>query len=159
MNGRLIAGGLVGFALVFGAALWWFQTRGHYVSVEGVEEVVVAGEHVPVAHYEGIDGGSSPLKLRACFRADGLDGPEAEAAEPLVAPGWFACFDAERISQDLAAGRARAILAESNAPYGFDRVVAAYPDGRAYEWRQINRCGHAFFEGEPVPDGCPAPNG
>ena len=76
-------------------------------------------------------------------------------ADPLVAPGWFECFDAERIAQDLGAGRARAILAEFNEPYGFDRIVASYPDGRAYQWRQINRCGKAAFDGDPLPEGCP----
>lgn len=155
MNGRYLAGGLVAFALLFGAVLWWFQTRGHYVTVEGVQSVTVAGETIPVAHYEGIDAASSPLKLRGCFRAEGLDGPEAPEAEPLVAPGWFGCFDAERITQDLAAGRARAILAAFNEPWGFDRIVASYPDGRAFEWRQINRCGRASFEGERPPEGCP----
>lgn len=159
MKGRLLAGGLVAFSLLFGAALWWFQTRGHYVTVEGVAAVTVDGASVPVSGYEGIDAATSPLKLRGCFTAAGLDGPAAEGAEPLVAPGWFGCFDAERISQDLAAGRARAILAEANAPFGFDRIVAAYPDGRAYEWRQINACGRAHFEGDPLPAGCPLPNG
>ena len=47
------------------------------------------------------------------------------------------------------------LLAESNEPYGFDRIVAYYPDGRAFQWRQINTCGAASFAGDPLPEGCP----
>ncbi|MEM7523220.1 MAG: DUF6446 family protein [Pseudomonadota bacterium] len=155
MSGRLIAGGLVAFALLFGAALWWFQTRGHYQEVVGLDEVVIAGVATPVVGYRGIDAVSSPLKLRGCFTAEPLTGPPAPEAEPLIAPAWFDCFDAEALATDIAAGAATAILAEFNTPYGFDRIVAAYPDGRAFQWRQINKCGSAHFEGDPPPEGCP----
>ena len=159
MSGRVLAGGLVLFALIFGAALWWFQTRGHYYDVSNVSMVQVAGAAVKVSGYQGIDADTSPLKMRACFTAPTLDGPPAPAAEPLVAPGWFDCFDAEAIAKDLKEGAARAILAERNAPYGFDSIIARYPDGRAFQWRQINECGKASFEGDPVPETCPpAPN-
>lgn len=156
MNGRLIAGGLVLFSLLFGAALWWFQTRGHYEEVTGITEITVNGVPVAVSDYVGLDAVSSPLKLRGCFSsAAPLTGPEAPEAEPLVAPGWFPCFDAEAIAGDIASGAAIAILAEFNAPYGFDRMIAAYPDGRAFQWRQINTCGDAHFAGDPLPAGCP----
>jgi hypothetical protein len=156
MNGRIIAGGLVLFSLIFGAALWWFQTRGFYEPVEGVTEVIVAGVAVPVSDYRGIDAETSPLKLRSCFTATALTGPEAPEATPLIAPEWFDCFDAGAITRDLASGEATAILAEFNTPYGFDRMIAAYPDGRAFEWRQINACGKAAFDGDDLPAGCPA---
>lgn len=156
MNGRIIAGGLVLFSLIFGAALWWFQTRGFYEPVEGVTEITVAGVPVAVTDYRGIDATSSPLKLRSCFTAAPLTGPEAPEASPLIAPGWFDCFDAGAITDDLTDGEATAILAEFNTPYGFDRMIAAYPDGRAFEWRQINACGKAAFDGDDLPAGCPA---
>ncbi|MFV0475827.1 MAG: DUF6446 family protein [Pikeienuella sp.] len=157
MSGRLVMGGLLVFALVFGAVLWWFQTRGWYREVTGVGSVEVAGVAVPVADYAGIDADSSPLKMRGCFRAEGLTGPEAPEAEPNVAPDWFDCFDAVRIDGDLASGAAHAIRAAANEPAGFDRMIAVYPDGRAYQWRQINECGKAGFEGLPLPEGCPNP--
>ncbi|MEM7547267.1 MAG: DUF6446 family protein [Pseudomonadota bacterium] len=157
MNGRWIAGGLVLFSLIFGAALWWFQTRGHYEEVTGLTEITVNGVPVAVSDYRGLDAISSPLKLRGCFTTAALlTGPEAPDAEPLVAPSWFDCFDAETMSRDLDTGAATAILAEFNTPYGFDRMIAAYPDGRAYQWRQINACGTAAFDGDPLPAGCPA---
>ena len=76
MSGRVLTLGLVFFALVFGAALWWFQTRAYYAPIEGVEEIVVAGVPIPVEDWEGIDADTSPLKLRACFRL-ALDPPPA----------------------------------------------------------------------------------
>ncbi len=157
MNGRLIAGGLVVFSLLFGAALWWFQTRGYYEPVTGLTEVIVAGVAVPVSDYRGIDAVSSPLKLRGCFTTLApVMGPEAPEAAPLIAPDWFDCFDAAALTAAIASGAATAVLAEFNTPYGFDRMVAAYPDGRAYEWRQINACGTAAFNGDDLPAGCPA---
>src|SRR6056297_3193942 len=107
---------------------------------------------------------TSPLKLRACFRiADGV-APDAlahvEAAEdptPLVAPGWFDCFDAEALAEGLAEGELRAVTAERNAPWGFDRIVAYSPAGRGWMWRQINRCGRAQFGGgQPSGSGSPS---
>jgi hypothetical protein len=74
---------------------------------------------------------------------------------PLVAPGWFDCFDAAAIGADLAAGRAAAVLGEANVTYGIDRVLALYPDGRGYAWHQINACGEVVFDGDPPPPGCP----
>lgn len=157
MNGRFIAGGLVLFSIVFGAALWWFQTRGWYEEVTGVEAITIDGAATPVENYRGIDADTSPLKLRGCFvvAAGEISGRPAVDADPLIAPGWFDCFDAEAIATDLEAGAARAILAEFNEPYGFDRIIAVYPDGRAYQWRQINACGTAAFDGDPPPAGCP----
>ena len=122
--------------------------------------ITIDGVAVPVANYRGIDADTSPLKMRACFEADGLAGPAAEAPTPLTTPGWFDCFDADGIARDLASGAATAILAATNEPYGFDRIVAAYADGRAFQWRQINRCGEAVFQGDPAPEGwAPPPQG
>jgi len=74
-----------------------------------------------------------------------------------VAPRWFDCFDAGEIGRALEEGRAVAYLGASNDPYGVDRIVAVYPDGRAFAWTQLNRCGEVVFDGDPVPDGCPPP--
>src|SRR5690606_24783333 len=100
---------------------------------------------------------SSPLRYRACFQIVGalpemVDRPQSE---PLNAPGWFDCFDAARIGGDIVAGTARAVMVEENAPWGFDYVMAVYPDGRAYVWPQINHWGEKAFGGAPVPADCP----
>lgn len=154
MSGRLLMTGLITAALIFGAALWWAQTRGWYREVTGVEAITIAGVRTPVAGYRGVDAASSPLKLRGCFLVEDVEGAPANDPEPLVAPGWFDCFDARAIAADLAAGDARAVLAERGAPAGFDRIVAVYPDGRAFEWRQINECGAARFDGNPLSEAC-----
>ena len=164
MSGKLFGLGLALFAAVFGAALWWFQTRAYYERIEGRGAVTVQGSELPVAEFVGIDADTSPLKLRACFRiADGVAAdalahvPAAEDPTPLVAPSWFECFDAEALTEGLADGPLRAVTAEANAPWGFDRIIAYSPAGRGWMWRQINRCGRAKFDGDPVPEGCPPP--
>lgn len=134
---------LVGMALalaVFAAALWWFQTRAWYSELTGVETVTVAGRAVPVTHWRGIDATSSPIKLRACFRVEpGAldDAPAAEAPTPLIAPDWFDCFDAGALTGALATGEARAVQAAAGEFEATERLIAVYPDGRAYMWRQL----------------------
>ena len=160
MKGERIVIALLAFCIVFGAALWHFQNRAYYQQVDGLTEVSAYGDMFPVSDYRGLDGDSSPLKLRACFTVDWDYWPSdeyREVAEPLTAPGWFDCFDAKAIADDIRSGAATAILADENMPFGFDRFIAQYEDGRAFMWRQINACGAAAFKGEDLPDGCPTP--
>lgn len=138
--GKFIVIGLAVLAVLFGAGLWWFQTQAYYRSVDGLMGVEAQGRFVPIVGYRGIDADSSPLKMRGCFRVDPAtlaDLAEAESPTPLIAPGWFSCFDAEAIGADLEAGRARAAVAARDEPEGFDRIIAWYPDGRAFQWRQL----------------------
>lgn len=160
MSGRIVMSGLLLFALIFGAALWYFQTRAYYETVDGLTEVTAYGDAFPVSEYRGIDADTSPLKMRACFKVDWDYWPSDEyrdVAEPLIAPDWFDCFDAQQITLDILNGKATAILAEENEPYGFSRFIAQYEDGRAFMWRQFNACGTAHFEGDPLPADCPTP--
>lgn len=159
--GRLIAAALVLAGVLAGAGMYYLQVYGYYDRLEPrIALTVDAADGVrrlDIADYQGIDSGSSPLRLRECFTV--LGQPEGllpyDGADPLNAPGWFGCFDAAAIGADLAAGRARAVLVEGNAPFGFDRVMALYPDGRAFVWPQANACGAAHFDGRPLPQGCP----
>ena len=140
VNGRTLALGLIAFALLFGAGLWYAQVYAYYDEVEGLPTVTVGGAPVPVTGYLGLDGTSSPLKLRGCFTVDPAalaDAPEAPNAVPLSTPRWFDCFQPEAISAALRGGQARAILAARDEPPGFDRIIALFPDGRAYMWRQL----------------------
>lgn len=141
MRGRTLVLLLLGFALLFGAALWYFQTRFWYGGWPDPGRIAVMGREVAVADWQGIDA-PSPLKRRACFRVDPAllaDLAPPEDAEPLSAPGWFPCFDHAALAADLAAGRARAVLAARDEPRDFETVIALYPDGRAYLWRQLRR--------------------
>ena len=61
-----------------------------------------------------------------------------DAAQPLVAPGWFDCFDAVEIGTALERGEALAFLSQSSVATDIDRVVAVFPDGRAFAWHQLN---------------------
>ncbi|WP_112321440.1 DUF6446 family protein [Oceanibium sediminis] len=143
MSGRVFAIFFLALAALFGGALWYFQTRAYYEEVSGLTSIDVQGAQVPVSSYRGLDADTSPNKLRGCFTVDPAafaDVPEAPNPEPLTAPGWFPCFDVEAIATDLAEGRAKAYLAGDETPEGAEgyeilRMIAVYPDGRAYLWR------------------------
>lgn len=140
MSGRRLVTGFLIFLVLFVAALVWAQFFAFYHRVEGVEALTVAGTRVPVTAYEGIDSDSSPLKLRGCMRLDPAavaDLPPAPEATPLVAPFWFGCFDAGELTGDLERGAARAVAVARDEPEGFDEMLAVYPDGRAFLWRQL----------------------
>ena len=163
MNGKIIAGFLVISGLVAGIAMYWLQVYAFYEPVSfqpgneirltpitsDVPEVIVAD------NVTGIDATSSPLRFRACFTTPLSQALLTETyvvydgAEPLVAPGWFDCFDAARIGKALETGEAIAFLSEKNINSktdaagkvqlsGIDRVVAVMPDGHAYAWHQLN---------------------
>ncbi len=170
MSGKLIAGFLVGIALIAGAAMYYLQVYAFYEDVALTRDggavtinITTNGEsliELPVNDFRGIDADSSPIRFRACFTTQlpmdvGFKVPED--AVPLNAPGWFDCFDAARIGEDLASGAARAYLGEADVIYGIDRILAIYPDGRGFAWHQINACGEEVFDGKPAPEGCPPP--
>lgn len=141
MSGRRLILGFVGFLVVFAAALVWFQLFAFYDRQSGIETIAIDGRTAPVADYQGIDASSSPLKLRACFRMDPAEVANLAAATdatPLLGPFWFDCFDAGRLTEDLAASRATAYRIARNHPRGFDTLIAVYPDGESYLWRQLN---------------------
>jgi hypothetical protein len=141
LRGRTLILAFAGFVALFVAALVWFQVFAYYERQHGVGALTIDGAAVPVADYDGIDATTSPLKLRGCFRID----PSAVAnlapatdATPLVGPFWFRCFDAGRLTDDLAASRAEAYRIAHDDPAGFDTLIAVYPDGEGYLWRQLN---------------------
>ncbi len=150
--GKIVAGSIVAFAVIFGAVVWFTQIYAFYEEVPS-EAVAIrltplgdgsAPESILSDEIEAIDATSSPLRFRACFQT-----PESLAlltesyvifdeAVPLVAPGWFDCFDAEEIGEALETGEAIAFMGEKDIHDGIDRVVAVFPDGRAYAWHQLN---------------------
>jgi len=168
--GKILGIAILATALIAGAALYYLQVYHFYEEVtlasEGGEvemKITLADGSVidlPTPGFEGIDADSSPIRFRACFDAalpQDLGLVPYEAAEPLNAPGWFACFDAQAIGAALEEGRARAFLGERDIEYGIDRIIAVTEDGRGYAWHQINRCGEVVFDGQPAPDDCPEP--
>lgn len=164
--GRVLALALVLAGLLAGVGVWYAQTRAFYapVALEALPMDLADGTAITLhpTLAQAIDSDSSPLRFRACLtlsrelvaRLAELAAPAA-GATPLIAPDWFDCFDAARLTADLAAGRARALMVQGNIRYGFDRVMALYPDGRAYLWHQANACGNAHYNGRPLPAGCP----
>lgn len=159
MSGRVFIFLFMGFTLIFAVGLWYFQTRGYLEEVTGVETVSIDGVAHPVSEYVGIDANTSPLRMRGCFRiASDVPGPVEPNPTPLTTAGWFDCFDVETLTADLESGAARAVRAAFNQPDGFDRIIAIYPDGRAFQWRQMNICGEAQAAGDNLPPECPQPS-
>lgn len=152
MNGKLVGAVIVVSALAVGAFVWWTQEYAYYQQVAftpgqeirltaietGQPEVIVAED------VQGIDADSSPMRFRACFTTPLSQGMLTETyriyshPEPTIGPRWFDCFDAQAIGQALERGEALAFLAEADVAPGVDRVVAVFPDGRAYAWHQMN---------------------
>ena len=167
MSGKAIGIFLVVLGVIAGAAMYWLQVYAFYDEVrlasDGGDVVIRATRadgtvlDIDVSDFQGIDADSSPIRFRACFMTTAEPAGLALYPDPtpLVAPGWFDCFDAAAIGADLEAGRATAILGEANLSYGIDRVLVLYPDGRGFAWNQINACGEVVFDGDPPPPGCP----
>ncbi|MDE3081378.1 MAG: histidine kinase [Paracoccaceae bacterium] len=152
MNGKLIAGGIVAAAIVMGAGLWYTNQYAYYRTVTLGPDLVMTmvpkneSQPVPVQadDFKGIDADSSPIRFRACFTV-ATPLPELTArytaypkAEPLLAPHWFSCFSAKTISLALKAGAAKAFLAQKGVAKDVDRVIAVFPDGRAFAWQQLD---------------------
>ena len=126
---------------IFAAALFYFQNYAYYDSIDIRQNILLGKKKYEISYYQGIDSESSGLKLRECFVVDILDDinlPKYEKPTPLTAPFWFKCFNAERITKDLEDGKASAFLFQKEEFDGIDNVIAIYPDGRSYRWRQLN---------------------
>jgi hypothetical protein len=166
--GKFLAILLVGSAVIGGVAMYYLQVYGFYRTLDPAQVTMAVTradgveETLPLRDAQAIDSDSSPIRYRACATVAG-DLPDAAGlvpypgAVPLTAPGWFSCFDAAAIGAALETGAAQAYLSQAHTPWGVDRVIALFPDGRAFVWPQINRCGAELFDGKPLPEGCPPP--
>jgi hypothetical protein len=146
-SGRLVVIAIVLVTAVFAGAQWWFQTRAYYQPIDRADLFVALADGgtdmLPDTGFSGIDADTSPLRFRGCFTVEDPAALIARAvpypdAAPLIAPDWFTCFDAPAIGAALEAGEAQAILSQPEVRPGADRVIAVFPDGRAYAWHQWN---------------------
>lgn len=169
--GKVLAVFLLASAAIAGIAMYYLQVYAFYdeVPVSGTTDVQLtnrstdAPEPILYRDFQAIDADSSPLRYRACFKTDVSEALLTETfviyddPVPNNAPSWFDCFDAQQIGSALEAGEMTAYLGQFNITYGFDRVVAIDGAGNGYVWHQINPCGTAAFDGDPLPPGCPPP--
>ena len=148
MSGKLAVSLIFLSALI---AMYYLQLYAFYdeLDPDAVEiRLIARGSQrpapLPVENLTAIDASSSPLRFRACFAVGSDKAALAaefmpyDAPEPLVAPGWFDCFDAREIGQALEQGAALAFLSQENIRDGVDRVVAVMDDGRGFAWHQLN---------------------
>ena len=159
---------IVGTALAMGVGMYYAQVYAYYYDVapQGDDVVLVpqgGGDPVTIAYdnFRGIDRDSSPKAFRACFDTSlSLEDARAEyepyeGAAPLVAPGWFECYDAKALGAQIEAGEAQVFTGTRNIEYGIDRVVAITADGKGYAWQEINACGDKAYDGSPLGEDCP----
>jgi hypothetical protein len=151
VNGKLIAGFLVLTGVIAGGVMYWLQVYAYYepvTFVPGAEIVLTpiigdGPEAIVADAVTGIDAKSSPLRFRACFTTPTSLATLTETyrvyenAVPLITPGWFDCFDPEKIGAALESGTAVAFLGQANVAKGVDSVVAILPDGHGYVWHQL----------------------
>lgn len=174
--GKFLAFVLIASSLLIGGGIYYAQVYAYYETVTLSDNPTtpfttqilltrrsdMTAQPIRIANFEGIDATSSPLRFRGCFTIEQNPDQIRETyvalkdTDPLVGPNWFECYDAKTIGGDLEAGAATAYLSQANITYGVDRVIAIYPDGRAYAWHQLNNCGEVVFSGKPAPEGCPA---
>lgn len=173
--GKFLAGLLVISALLAGFGMYYLQVYAFYEEVtpkgDDVQLVnLVTGTPEPILFdgFQAIDADSSPIRYRACFTTDMSHALLSEtyemfdAAEPRIAPGWFDCFDAKAIADELKAGTALAFMGTKNVAFGVDRIVAITDDGRGYVWHEPNECGAKAYDGSLKGEECPdrpAPQG
>ena len=141
MNGKILVISLAVFTIGFSVALYYFQVFAFYNKVDSLKYIKVLDRNVPIQNYRGIDSVTSGLKLRGCFWVDPKEFsgiPYLVKATPLAAPFWFHCFDYIKIQEAINSGTAKAFLVSENEKDGIDRVVAIYPNGNAFQWRQLN---------------------
>lgn len=169
--GKFMAALILVSAIVAGGSMYYLQVYHFYETVvaTGTDDVQLtplggaAPEAVLYDNFEAIDADSSPIRYRACFTTEMSHALLTETYElyenatPLTAPGWFECFDAEAIGEELQDGTALAFMGTENVLYGIDRIVAITADGRGYVWQEINDCGEVVFDGNHAPEGCPEP--
>jgi hypothetical protein len=152
VNGKFMAGFIVLTGAIAGVAMYWLQVHAFYETAEFTpgQEIRLTSiesgqpEAIIAENITGIDSESSPIRFRACFTTPLTQAMLTETYRiypdpvPLVAPSWFDCFDAEAIGAALEKGEAIAFLSETGIHTGVDRVVAVFPDGRAFAWHQLN---------------------
>lgn len=169
--GKFLAALILTCAIAAGFGMYYLQVYAYYeeVPTEVAGQVLLTSvktgepEAIDASNAQAIDANSSPIRYRSCFETTSSVAMLTETyamtdkAVPLVAPGWFECFDADQLGEDLESGAAIAFMGQEHIVYGIDRMVAIYPDGRGFAWNQLNHCGEVVFKGEPTPEGCPEP--
>lgn len=147
MNGKWPVIAILGSALIVGGGIWYAQEYMYYDSIAPdapeaalMIETTGGSTGLQVTDFQGIDANSAPHRWRACAQLPDMPQNAVPYDNPLPSygPGWFDCFDAEQIGEDLEAGTAKAYLSRSEIHPDVDRVLAIYPDGRVFGWNQIN---------------------
>lgn len=167
--GKFLAILIIICAAAAGGGIYYLQIYAYYEEIEPTpgQDVVLMPQDseqarpIAYADFQAIDASSSPIRYRACFTTE-LTRDELTQAytvlqqqKPRIAPGWFGCFDAQAIGDELEAGTATVFLSVKNISYGVDRIVAITDAGNGYVWHELNNCGKKAYDGTVVGETCP----
>ncbi len=165
-GGKIAAGGIIVASALAGFGIWYTQTYAYHVPGPVQDQITLTTllaetVQLDVTDYTAIRSESSPLGFRACFTlaeppmgfTETYDRPADTG--PTIAPGWFDCYDARQIGEDIGAREAIALMGTKNIAYGIDRIIALYPDGTGFAWHQLNNCGRKSYDGSAVGEECP----
>ncbi|HKK97183.1 MAG TPA: DUF6446 family protein [Marivita sp.] len=168
MTGKILSAVIVVCALIAGVSMYYLQVYAFYeeltpTGTDDVQLTTLTGNRETILYedFQAIDADSSPIRYRACFTTPTplstfLETYEAySGAAPRNAPGWFECFDAEAIGEEIRNMRAHVFVSQRNREFGIDRVVAITDDGRGYVWHEVNECGDKAYDGSPLGEDCP----
>jgi len=137
--GKVLAASLVLSGLGAGVGVYYLQVYGFYDDVSDSAVITMNGAPLALRDLRAIDSESSPIRFRACFQLAVLpDAPVYAEPTPLTGPEWFDCYDAGALTAALEGGQAQAYLSQGEIRDGVDRVIAVFPDGRAFAWHQLN---------------------
>ena len=136
---KLVTDGLVEAGLTYASAGAFSTPRRLVLAVDGLtaasrplrEERKGPATSAPAAAVEGF------------LRSTGLTMDQLERRADKKGETFYAVVErpgrsAAAIGAALETGEAVAFLSQANSHPGVDRVVAVFPDGRAYAWHQLN---------------------
>jgi DNA-binding transcriptional LysR family regulator len=150
--GKILAAMIVIAAIAAGIGVWYTQNYAYYRELDPKDPAALvrllplsggAPEDLIATEVKAIDSDSSPIRFRGCYQIETSIATLTETYQtfakpvPLNAPGWFDCYDAVEIGEALEKGEAVAFLAQPLVHPDVDRVVAVFPDGRAFAWHQL----------------------
>ena len=142
MSGRRLVLGFLAFLAVFAAALVWFQLFAYYERQTGVGALAIAGaggaRRRLRRHRRRHLAAEAPRLLPHRPRRRRRPRPGDRRRRRSTPPSGSAASPPARLTRDLAAGAATAYRIAHDQPPGFDLMLAVYPDGRGYLWRQLN---------------------
>jgi hypothetical protein len=149
-TGKILVSMLVLSAVLSGLAVYYTQVYGFYAPLDEARSPLKSTpslddmQPIPLAvtEFRGIDADSSPLRYRSCFRITDMAALEGarpfEGANPAGRAALVFLLFRQGLDRRSGIRRRHRLSSQPEIHPDVDRVIAVYPDGRAYGWHQFN---------------------